>query len=205
MSLSSDGEGRLAALRRKARSDVDAARRATFDVRQAASQAREQAAKTKQRAKQDAKRVDRATTGLQRAGRSAAATLREAGGAVGAPEAPETTSEIAERAGDAATLRSPIEGTLDPGADGPALERFASVAPGTRQAESGAEQAADEPRQQPAPMGASVGLDVPIVGGGGQPPRGGGSTGDNPRGETDETPSNPLQFEDAFNVTGGER
>lgn len=98
----------------------------------------ETAARARQAARRQAARVKRqaaeqAAAARERGGQAARDAVRaarevEPRESTGV-ETPESTQEIFQRAGDSAQLRSPVEGSIDPGFNGPGMESFARADP----------------------------------------------------------------------------
>ena len=168
-------ESRLARLRRKARQDLRAAERA----------ARRKRDEVARKARQDARTAGRRVR--ETSAREALAAVGERVGGRDAPEAPDGAGEIAERAGDAASVRAPMDATLDPGADGPALEGFAAASP----MDDGG-----EAEDQDAAL-----FDESLIAGG-QEPVDDAAGGE--RSDEDAADGDDLLFEDAFGAAGGD-
>jgi hypothetical protein len=142
--------------------------KAKKDVRRAKAAARERAAKLKRRAVEEA----RAEADRDRSSKRTAGNV----------EAPETTKEVFRLAGDAAQLRSPVDATLDPSPNGPAMEGFASSV-----SNSSGRSSSD---------GGGAGMDPEFVSGGAN------FADSNGEGDGDEVSENPLEFSDDF-LSGG--
>jgi len=143
--------------------------KAKKDVRRAKAAARERAAKLKRRAVEEA--------------RAEAERDRSSKRTAGNVEAPETTKEVFRLAGDAAQLRSPVDATLDPSPNGPAMEGFASSVSNPSNSSNTASDS-------------GAGLDAEFVSGGAN------FADSNGAGDGDDVSENPLEFSDDF-LTGG--
>lgn len=209
MSANGDEESRAERLRRKARQDVRSGRRAARDaaasvrrkgrqdLRTAERAARRKAADVKRKAQQDVDTAERAARSTSVRDLLAGVADRVGGGGESV-EAPDSTREVVARAGEAAGVRSPMNASLDPGADGPALESFAQASPMR-------EERGEQPSQG-EPTDAAMLDDGFIVGdegeGGGFEAllSGGGGEADSAEADADD----PLVFDDAFDATGGD-
>jgi len=176
MSANGDDESRLDRLRRKARQDLRTAERA----------ARQKKDEVARKARQDARTAGRRVSEIS--ARDALAAVGERVETGDAPEAPDGAGEIAERAGDAASVRAPMDATLDPGADGPALEFFASASPMDEDAETEEQDAALLDDSLIAGDSDEVGF---VVG-----------FGDDDEDSEDSDDGDDLFFDDAFNAAG---
>jgi len=151
--------------------------KAAKDVRRAKAAARMKAAELKEKAKKDARR----------AGARARSELEE-GRTAGNVEAPETSREIFELAGDSAQLRSPVDATLDPSPDGPMVEGMAS----TLSLSSPASNSSGDESETSGMLSAS------FITGESEPFHDSDGSGDG-----DDVDENPLEFSDDFGVEGG--
>jgi len=204
-----DTESRAERLRRKARQDVRAGRRAARDaaanvrrkgrqdLRAAERAARRKAADVKRKAQQDVDAAERRARSTSARELLAGVADRVGGGGGESVEAPDSTREVVARAGDAAGVRAPMNASLDPGADGPALESFARASP-MREERGGQPSQGDETDAAMLDDGFIVG-DEGEGGGFEGLLSGGGGGGDDADGDDD-----PLAFDDAFDATGGD-
>lgn len=120
------GRAKRAAQRAARRKKVQLKRKAVQDVRRAEEEARRGKDELARQLRQDIRTASRqGVRGLAAGTKSALANV-EFDEQI---DAPETTAEVVERAGNAATVRSPMNATLDPGTSGPAMEAFAMATP----------------------------------------------------------------------------
>lgn len=106
-------------------------RKASRDASRAEETARRKKDEVKRKARQDVKTARRGdvsslASGAGSAARSVASRIEIDDESM---DRPESTAEIVERAGAAAQLRAPMDASLDPGTNGPALEAFATAQP----------------------------------------------------------------------------
>lgn len=142
--------------------------KAKKDVARAKAAARERAAKLKRRAVEEAK--------------AEAERDRSSKRTAGNVEAPQTTKEVFRLAGDAAQLRSPVDATLDPSPNGPAMEGFASSVSNPSNSSDGS-----------GSSSGGVGIDPSFVTGETEP-----FADSNGSGDGDDVDENPLEFSDDF-------
>lgn len=114
------------------------------------------------------------------------------------PETPSTSAELVRRAGDAATLRAPLEGTLNPSPSGPEIESFARIGNSRNRRQSSQEmpekrgrkmQSGPPEREQDSAM-----LSADFI-----------SLGSNRRErESNDRERDELEMDDPFNLLGGD-
>jgi hypothetical protein len=149
--------------------------KAKKDLRRAKRAAELKAAKLKARARADARR----------AGERARERVAEAGRTPGNVDAPQSTREVFELAGQSAQLRSPVDATIDPSPDGPAVESMATTMASPMDDRDRPDDGAGA--MVPASFVAGAAVDA-------------GSAGEDAGGLTAD---NPLEFDDPL-VFGGE-
>lgn len=190
MSFNGQDEARAQTLRRKARADVRALRRAAAAKREEVQRKGRQDIKTARRRIRDTDARDVASAAAERA------ELLD-------PQTPggDSDDEMADRARGMVDLRAPMAASLDPGPEPRALESFVTAAPVEPAGDDrgsdpdGRDERDRDPAPPPLAAGIGFGFAPP-----GQQPAGSVAVVDD---EQDRDARGSLEFDDPFGLAGG--